>query len=86
MKDGATFEEAMEASIEKIMAELSPDKQKDLLEAFVDIYMLGEMDSFGNEVSASDVKAKTDAKLNGKTAREVFILANEIREKLKNQE
>jgi len=78
-------DEAMKASIQKIMAELSPEEQENFKKTITGIYMLGAMASLGNDVSADQANAKINAKLDGKTAKEVFIMADEIREKMKNK-
>jgi len=78
-------DEAMKASIQKIMAELSPEEQEGFKKTITGIYMLGAMASLGNDVSADQAKAKINEKLDGKTAKEVFIMADEIRAKMKNK-
>ena len=78
-------EETMKASIKNIMAELSPEEQNKFKKTLTGIYMLGAMAHLGDSASAEEAQAKVNAKLDGKTAKEGFTMAEEIRERMKNK-
>lgn len=75
-------DEAMKASIQEIMTELSPKDKQNFEKAITGIYVLGAMASLGKNVSVEQAKENINTKLNGKTAEDIFIMANEIREKM----
>lgn len=77
-------DEAMKESVQKIMADLSKDDQEKFKKTLTGIYMLGALASLGSD-NAEDAKAKINAKLNGKTAEEVFQLADELKQKMNNK-
>jgi hypothetical protein len=79
-------DEAMKASLQEIMAELSQEEQEKFKKTIVGIYMLAAMASLGNDITADEAKSKINERLNGKTAKEVFIMADEIKAKMKNKE
>ena len=71
-------DEAMTASIEKIVAELPLEEQEKFKQAVVGIYLVNAMSSVASGVSADEANTKMNEKLDGKTAKEVFAIANEI--------
>lgn len=75
---------AMKNSVQKIMAELSKDDQERFKKSLARIYMLGAIASLGGG-NAEDAKEKINAKLDGKTAEEVFQLAYELKQKMNNK-
>jgi len=74
-------DETMKESVQKIMADLSKDDQKRFKETLTGIYMIGALASLGGD--AEDVKEKINAKLNGKTAEEIFQFADELKQEMK---
>lgn len=71
-------EEALKASVQEIMADLSKEDQQKFQKSLGGIYMLGALASLGNS-DAEDAAAKINAKLDGKTAEEIFEMADELR-------
>ena len=76
-------DEAMKESVQEIMADLSEEDQKRFKKTLTGIYMLAALSSMGDG-NSEDAKAKINAKLDGKTAEEVFQFAEEIKKKMKN--
>ncbi len=78
-------DETMTASIQEIMGELSIEDQEKFEKTIMGIYVLTAMSSFGNDVSPEEAKAKIDEELNGKTAKEIFAIADEIKAEMENK-
>lgn len=74
--------DAMNQSVEKIMATLSKQDQQRFKQDLVGIYMVAALSS-GN-ASSDQVKAEINAKLDGKTAQEVFQMADQLRDEMNN--
>ncbi len=76
-------QEAMKKSVEKIMAELSQKDQKRFTKALTGIYMYSAFTNMGKIKSGEDLKASVDAKIDGKTAKEIFAIAEDLKKKMK---
>ncbi|MDP0589295.1 MAG: hypothetical protein QS748_08945 [Candidatus Endonucleobacter bathymodioli] len=77
-------EETKETSFQEIMDELSPEKQREFQKALAGIVVFSIMSSHGSDVSEDEAQAKMNKKINGKTAKEIVIMADEMKEKMKN--
>ena len=75
-------DETMKSSIQSITAELSPEDQERFKKAITGIYMLGALASMGEDKSTEEIQASINSKLDGKTAAEIFEVADEIRQKM----
>ena len=78
-------EKAVEASFQEIMDELSPDKQRQFQEAATGIMVFSVMSSIGSDVSEGEAKAKMNKKLHGKTANDIIIMFEEMKEDMENK-
>jgi len=84
--DGSS-NEAMKKSVQEIMTKLPDEKKEEFKKTLTGIYMLGALASMGSDKSKEEVQAEITAKLDGKTADDVFAMAKEIKEKMnKNKE
>jgi len=82
--DGSS-DEAMKKSVQKVMAKLPDEKKEEFKKTLTGIYMLGALASMGGDKSKDEVQAAITAKLDGKTADDVFAMAAEIKEKMNNK-
>ncbi|MBN2768280.1 MAG: hypothetical protein JXQ68_04200 [Campylobacterales bacterium] len=78
-------EEAMKKSADKIMTELSAEDQERFQRSIVGIYMYAAITSLGNGENQDEVLNKVNTQMDGKTAEEIFALADELQEKMKLQ-
>ena len=82
--DGSS-DEAMKKSVQAIMESLPDEKKEEFKKTLTGIYMLGGLASLGSNKSKEEVQAEITAKLDGKTADEIFAMAAEIKEKMNNK-
>lgn len=82
--DGSS-DEAMKKSVKVIMEELPDEKKKEFKKTLKGIYMLGALANMREGKSKSEVRAIIAAKLDGKTADDVFSMAKEMKEKIKRK-
>jgi adenylate cyclase len=78
-------DETIETSAQNIMSELSIEDQERFKKSLVGIYTIGALSSMGSNKSADEIQSSVNAKLNGKTAEEIFKLAEEISQKMKSK-
>lgn len=69
-------DETIMSSMQDIMSELSPEDQEKFLISLTEIYMNSAMSSIGSNKSPEEMKLSVNSKLDGKTAKEIFDLAN----------
>lgn len=74
--------QALSDSGKEIMATLSEEDQERFKETIAGIYMLGAFASLGNDGNMDEIKARIDEKLHGKTAEEIFQIADEIEQQM----
>lgn len=79
----ASSEEAMKESIQVIVDTLPEGKKKEFKEALRGIYMLGAMSSVRTNKSKAEILELVLAKLDGRTADDVFALVEEIKSEMK---
>ncbi len=82
--DGAS-DETMKKSVQEIMAKLPDDKKEEFKKTLTGIYMLAALASMGGDQSQDEVRATMSAKLDGKTADDIFAMAKEIKEKMEKK-
>lgn len=75
---------ALKESVSKIMADLSQDDQERFKKALTGVYMFGALASMGSD-NPEQARAKIDEKLNGKTAEDIFQLADELKQQMNNR-
>ncbi|UAA39426.1 hypothetical protein KIH87_03455 [Paraneptunicella aestuarii] len=83
----ATFDSSSDAakkdSIQAMMEPLSSDDKQKLEEVIKGIYMINVLRNIGNDISKEEMIAQVDEKLNGKTAKEILELGENIKEEMK---
>ena len=75
-------ESAMQASVIEILDELSPEDQERFGDAITGMYMLAGLASLGTGESPDVLQDRLSEELHGKTAKEVFAMAEEMAEEL----
>jgi len=75
-------EEAMGQSAKEIMAELSEEEQARFKEAIAGIYMMGAFAMMGGDVSEKELEAEINAKLDGKTADDIFEMVDDLQKEM----
>ncbi len=76
--------ETMKLSMQEMMVKLSPEDQKKLQESVTGLYMIEAISSMGKK-DGEQIQKEVGAKLNGKTAKEIFAMAEEVRKKMKKK-
>ena len=76
-------DQAMKESVQKIMSELPADQKKQFKTTLTAMYTLAIFGRAAQGGTAAEGKALIDKKLNGKTAKEIFAIADEVRKKMK---
>lgn len=72
-------DETMKKSMEVIMSELSEEKQKQFQKTVAGIYMAEAFSNLGGKKSKDEMRASVNAKLDGKTAEDLFAMAEEMK-------
>lgn len=72
-------DQAMKESAKEIMSTLSSEDKNRFQKTVTGIYMMAGFAAMGSNVSAEDARAKVNEMLDGKTAEEIFALADEIK-------
>ncbi len=75
-------EDAKKKSAEKIVAELSSKDQKRFKEIITTLYALAQLTIIDETISTADILDSLDDRLNGKTAKEIVEIYDEIVEKM----
>jgi Pyruvate/2-oxoacid:ferredoxin oxidoreductase gamma subunit len=79
-KIDASSDETMAESLQAIVDELPNEKKEQFKEAVTGIYMVGAFASMGSDKSKEEIQAAIAAKLDGKTADEIFAMAAELKD------
>ncbi len=74
-------ESARKESAQKMVSELtSPAEKAAFKKALSGIYVVGMFATLGGKISEEEAVAKIDAKVNGKTVKEIMALAAELKQ------
>lgn len=80
----ASSEETLKASMQEVMAELDQDKKKELEQAVQGIYMVIALSASSNGASQEKIQETVLEQFDGKTADDIFELAEEIKERIRS--
>ena len=75
--------EAMTSSMQKMMLKLSKKDQRKLQQTVTGIYMAEALANIGKKINSEQLQKKISAKLDGKTAEEIFEMGEDMRKKMK---
>lgn len=76
-------DEALKASTEEMMADLSPEDQQRFKQALAGFLMGGVLQQMGSGKSGEEVANDVMKELDGKTAEEIIAMGDEMKEKMK---